>query len=84
MTCHYDNIFLGKTRYRTTQPVLLSGQSCLQADLNHTVPIGRRYKALTRVNINPLNIPVTPAYDCSYSATMVRKYHNCHVQAYKA
>ena len=84
MTCHYDNIFLGKTHYRNMQLVLLSGHSCLQADLNHTVPIGRSHKTLTRVNINPWNIPVTPAYYCSYGATLVRKYDNYHVRAYKA
>ena len=30
MTCHYNNIFFGKTRYRTTQTVLLPGRSCLE------------------------------------------------------
>ena len=48
MTCYYDNIFTGKTRYRTTQSVLLSGRSCLQAVLNHTVLIGRSNITLTK------------------------------------
>ena len=84
MTCHYDIIFFGKTCYRKTQSIRLSDHSCLQAGLNHTVPIGRINITSTKVNINHWKIPVTPTYDYSYCTMTVRKYYNFHVQFYKA
>ena len=84
MTCHYDNIFSRKFRYRTTQSVLLPGRSCLQAGLNYTVPIGRDNKTLTKVTVNHWKIPVSLTCDCSYSKTIVNKYYNFHVSVYKA
>ena len=84
MTCHYDNIFAAKSRYRTIQSVLLPGRPCLQAGFNYIVPIGHENKTLIKVNINYWEIPVTPTYDCSYSQTVVNKYHNFQVRTYKA
>ena len=84
MTCHYDNIFTGKSWYRNVKSVLLPGRSCLQAGLNYTVPIGRNNKTLTKVNDNHWKIPVSPSYDCSLSMTIVNTYHNFHVWTLKA
>ena len=55
MTCYYDKIFLGKTRYRTTQSVLLSGHSCLHFHL-------RTYKAqlMGAANVIEQHLTKTP------------------------
>ena len=82
MTCHYDNIFTWKTRYCTTQSLLLSGRSYLQPGLRNTVPIGCSNMILTDVNTNHWKIPVTPTYDCSNTAMTFRKKHNFNVQTY--
>ena len=47
-TCHYDNIFTGKNWYRQVKSIPLPGRSCLQAAINHTVPIGRYNRTLTK------------------------------------
>ena len=60
MTCHYDNIFTGKNRYRQAKSVFLPGRSCLQAAINHTVPIGRYNRTLTKVSDNHWKIPASP------------------------
>ena len=65
MTCHYDNIFTGKSRHHKAKSVLLPGHSCLQAGLNHTVPIGHHNKALTKVIDNHWKIPVSSTYVAS-------------------
>ena len=83
MTCDYD-IFTRKSRYRDVKSVLLQGRFCLQAALTHTVPIGRHSKALTRVTDNHWVIPVSPSYDCTFTMTNVKTYHNLHVRTYKA
>ena len=84
MTCHYDNIFTGKSRYRNVKSVLLADRSCLQVGGNHTVPIGCHNKTLTKVTDNHWKIPVSPTYDCSFSKTIVNTYHSFHVRTYKA
>ena len=84
MTCHYDNIFTGKNRYRDIKSVLLPGYFCLQAALAHTVSIGHHSNTLTRVTDNHWKISVSPSYDCTFSTTIVRTYHNFHVRTYKA
>ena len=84
MTCHYNSIFTGKNRYRDVKSVLLPGLFCLQAALTHTVPCGRQEKTLTKLTDNQWKIPVSPTYDCIFSMTVVRTYHNFHVHTYKA
>ena len=83
MTCDYD-IFTGKNRHRKVESVLLPGRFCLQVALTHTVPIGRHNKTLTRVTDNHWKIPVCPSYDCTFTMTIVKTYHNFHVRTYKA
>ena len=83
MTCDYD-IFTGKNRYRNVKSVLLPGRFCLQAALTHTVPTGRHNKTLTRVADNHWKIPVSPSYDCTFTMTIVKTYHNFHLRTYKA
>ena len=65
MTCHYEHIFLVKSWYRNVKSVLLTGRSCLHAGLNHTAPIKRHNKTLTKVTDNNLKIPIniSPTYD---------------------
>ena len=84
MTCHYNNIFTGKNRYRNGKSVLLPGCSCLQAAINHTVPIGCYNRTLTKVTDNYWEIPASPTYDCSFGQTTVKTYHSFHVRTYKA
>ena len=62
----------------------MPGRSFLQAGLNHTVPISRHNKTLTKVTDKHWKIPVSPTYDCSFSVTIVNTYHNFHVRIYKA
>ena len=84
MTCHCDNIFTGKNRYRERKSILVPGRSCLQAAINHAVPIGRYNRNLTKVFDNHWKIPPSPTYDCSFGKTIVNTYHNFHVRTYKA
>ena len=84
MICHYGNIFTGRNRYRDVKSILLPGHSCLQAELTHTVPIGRHSKTLTKVPDNDWKIPVSPIYNCTFSMTVVKAYHIFHAQTYKA
>ena len=84
MTCHYDNIFTGKNRYRETRSILLPARSCLQTAINHAVPIGHYNRTLTKVSDNHWKIPASPTYDCTLSKTIVNTYHNFHVWTYKA
>ena len=84
MTCHYANIFSGKSRYCTAKSILLPGCSCLQAGLNHSVSIGRKNKTLNKVTNNHWEVSLNPTYDCSHSKTTVNKYYNFHVRTYKA
>ena len=79
MTCDYD-IFTGKNRHRDVEPVLLPGPFCLQIALTHTVPIGRHNNTLTRVTDNHWKISVDPSYDCTFTMTIVKTYHNLHVR----
>ena len=83
MACDYD-IFTGKNRYHDVKTVLLPGRFCLQAALTHTVPIGRHNKTLIRVTDNHWKISVSPSYDCTFTMTIVKTYHNFHVRTYKA
>ena len=84
MTCHYDNIFTRKNRYREAKSVLLPGRSSLQAAINRTVPIGRYNRTSTKVSDSHWKIPASPTYDCSFGKTIVNTYHNFHVRTYKA
>ena len=84
MTYHYDNIFMGESRCCKVKSVLLPGRSCLQAGLNHTVPIGCHNKTLTNVTDNHWKIPVSLTYDCSFSMTIVNTYHNFHMRTCNA
>ena len=84
ITCHYDNIFTEKNPYCKAKSVILPGHSCLQAAINHTVPIGHHNKTLTKVSNNHWKIPVIPTYDRSFSKPIVNTYHNFHVRTYKA
>ena len=70
--------------YRDIKSVLLPSYFCLQAALAHTVSIGRHSNTLTRVTDNHWKISVSPSYDCTFSMTIVRTYHNFHVRTYKA
>ena len=79
MTCDYD-IFTGKNRHRDVEPVLLPGPFCLQIALTHTVPIGRHNNTLTRVTDNHWKISVDPSYDCTFTMTIVKTYHNLYVR----
>ena len=83
MTCDYE-IFMEKNRYRDVKSVLLPGRFCPQAALTHTVAIGRHNKTLTRVTDNQREIPVSLSYDCTFTMTIVKTYHNFHVRTYKA
>ena len=78
------DIFTGKNRYHDLKSVLLPGLFCLQAALIHTVSIRRRSKTLTRVTDNHWKIPVSSFYDCTFTMTIVKTYHNFQVLTYKA
>ena len=86
MTCHYEHMFLVKSWYRNVKSVLLTGRSCLHAGLNHTTPIKRNHKTLTKVTDHNLKIPISisPTYDYGFSMTIVNTYHNFYVRTYKA
>ena len=85
---HYHDMWLrhlyGKNRYRDVKSVLLPDRFCLQATSTHTVPIGRHNKTFTRVTDNHWKIPVSPSYDCTFTMTIIKTYHNFHVRTYKA
>ena len=60
MTCHYDNIFTGKSWYHKAKSVLLPNRSCLQAAIDNTIRIGHLNKTLTKVSNNHWKIPLSP------------------------
>ena len=76
---YYGEKSVSRRQISTLTRSLLS-TSCL----NPHCPIGRHNKTLTRVTDNHWKIPVSPFYDCTFTMTIVKTYHNFHLRTYKS